>query len=361
MPSIKDKKIRKLRYSEAIREGIDQAMSENQDLIIIGEGVPDPKSIFETTKGLQEKFGKSRVFDMPLSENGVTGICIGAALNGTPVLMIHQRIDFSLLAMDQIINNAAKWHYMFNGQSTVPIVIRVIVGRGWGQGPQHSQNLQALFAHIPGLKVITPATAKDAKGMMVAALKDKNPVIFIEHRWLHHIEDSVPEEMYFSELDKAQILRQGSDVTIVANSLMTIETMKAAAVLSEIGVNVEVVDLRSIKPIDLDTILKSVSKTKKMIVVDSAWKTGGISGEVVSLVVEHGLDLLECAPLRVTSPDHPVPTSHYLADEYYKDARQISLSVLDFLNMQDKAKSISNKFTSTDPIDVPNRDFHGPF
>ena len=183
----------------------------------------------------------------------------------------------------------------------------------------------------------------------------------VEHRWLHHIEDSVPEEMYFSELDKAQILRQGSDVTIVANSLMTIETMKAAAVLSEIGVNVEVVDLRSIKPIDLDTILKSVSKTKKMIVVDSAWKTGGISGEVVSLVVEHGLDLLECAPLRVTSPDHPVPTSHYLADEYYKDARQISLSVLDFLNMQDKAKSISNKFTSTDPIDVPNRDFHGPF
>jgi acetoin:2,6-dichlorophenolindophenol oxidoreductase subunit beta len=361
MLSIKDKKIRKLSYSEAIREGIDQAMSENQDLIIIGEGVPDPKSIFETTKGLQEKYGKSRVFDMPLSENGVTGICIGAALNGTLVLMIHQRIDFVMLAMDQIVNNAAKWHYMFNGQSSVPIVIRVIVGRGWGQGPQHSQNLQALFAHIPGLKVVTPATAKDAKGMMVAALKDKNPVIFIEHRWLHHIEDTVPKEMYLSELSMAQILRHGSDVTIVANSLMTIESMKAAEALSEVGVEVEIVDLRSVKPIDLDTILKSVSKTKNLIVVDSAWKTGSISGEIISLVVEQGFDLLENAPLRVTSPDHVVPTSHYLADEYYQDAKQIALQVLGYFDQQDGVDMINKRFKVNGPKDVPNREFHGPF
>ncbi len=356
-----NKNIRKLTFSDAIREGIDQAMKDDPNLIVIGEGVPDPKSIFETTKGLQEKFGKKRVFDMPLSENGMTGVCIGAALNGTPVLMIHQRIDFALLAMDQIINNAAKWHYMFNGQSSVPIVIRVIVGRGWGQGPQHSQNLQALFAHIPGLKVVTPATAKDAKGMMIAALKDKNPVMFIEHRWLHHIEDAVPEEMYPSKLDRAQILRYGSDITIVANSLMTIETMKAAKALSEVGIDVEIVDLRSIKPIDLDTILESVSKTKNLIVVDSSWKTGGISGEVISLVVEHGFDFLERAPLRINSPDHVVPTSHYLADEYYQDAKQISLQVLGYFDKQDSVDMVNKIFKTNDLKDVPNREFHGPF
>jgi acetoin:2,6-dichlorophenolindophenol oxidoreductase subunit beta len=356
-----DKKLRKLSFSEAIREGIDQAMSDNSNLVIIGEGVPDAKSIFLTTDGLQEKYGSNRVFDMPLSENGMTGICIGAALNGTSVLMIHQRIDFAILAMDQIINNAAKWHYMFNGQSSVPIVIRVIVGRGWGQGPQHSQNIQALFAHIPGLKVVTPATAKDAKGMMIAALKDKNPVIFIEHRWLHHIKDTVPEEIYISELDKAQILKYGSDVTIVTNSLMTIESMKAAEVLFEIGVDVEIVDLRSIKPIDLDTIIKSVSKTKNLIVVDSACKTGGISGEIISLVVESNFDQLERSPLRITSPDHVVPTSHYLADEYYKDAKQIAEHVLEFLGKKNGMDIVNRRLTINGPVDVPSRDFHGPF
>lgn len=356
-----DKQTRELSFSEAIREGIDLAMRDNSNLVIIGEGVPDAKSIFLTTDGLQEKYGSNRVFDMPLSENGMTGVCIGAALNGTSVLMIHQRIDFAMLAMDQIINNAAKWHYMFNGQASVPIVIRVIVGRGWGQGPQHSQNLQALFAHIPGLKVITPATAKDAKGMMIAALKDKNPVIFIEHRWLHHIKDTVPEEMYISKLDKAQILKYGSDVTIVANSLMTIESMKAAEVLSEIGVDVEIVDLRSIKPIDLNTIIKSVSKTKNLIVVDSAWKTGGISGEIISLVVESSFDQLERAPLRITSPDHAVPTSRYLANEYYKDAKQIAQHVLEFLDKQEGKDVVNIKLSINGPVDVPDRDFHGPF
>ena len=347
--------------SEAIREGVDQAMKDDPNLIVIGEGVPDPKSIFLTTEGLQEKYGSNRVFDMPLSENGMTGVCIGAALNGTSVLMIHQRIDFVMLAMDQIINNAAKWYYMFNGKSSVPIVIRVIVGRGWGQGPQHSQNLQALFAHIPGLKVITPATAKDAKGMMISALKDKNPVIFIEHRWLHHIKDAVPESLYHSSLNKAQILRKGLDVTIVANSLMTIESMKAAEVLLEVGVSIEVVDLRSIKPIDLSTILKSISRTKNLIVVDSAWKTGGISAEIITLVLESSFDLLERAPLRITSPDHPVPTSHYLANEYYQDAKQIAQQTLNFLKKKDELNIIEKFFHTDSPADVPNKNFHGPF
>jgi len=352
---------RRLSYADAIREGTDQIMQELSNVIVIGEGVPDPMSIFKTTTGLREKYGNNRVFDMPLSENGMTGVCIGAALNGMRVLMTHQRVDFSMLAMDQIINNAAKWYYMFDGQASVPIVIRMIVGRGWGQGPQHSQNLQALFAHIPGLKVVSPATAKDAKGMIVAALKDNNPVIFIEHRWLHHIEDTVPKEMYITELDKAKILRYGADVTIVANSLMTIESMKAAKVLSKIGIDVEIVDLRSIKPIDLDTILLSISKTHNLVVVDSSCKTGSISGEIISLVVESNFDLLERAPLRITSPDHVVPTSHYQADEYYQDARQIANHVLDFFNIQDVLGLVDSRLKINSPADVPNRDFHGPF
>jgi pyruvate dehydrogenase E1 component beta subunit len=291
----------------------------------------------------------------------MTGVCIGAALNGTKVLMIHQRIDFAMLAMDQIVNNAAKWHYMFNGQSSVPIVIRVIVGRGWGQGPQHSQNLQALFAHIPGLKVVTPTTAKDAKGMMIAALKDKNPVIFIEHRWLHHIEDAVPERMYSSSLNKAQVLRKGSDITIVANSLMTIESIKAADALLEVGVSIEVIDLRSIKPIDLDTILKSVFKTKNLIVVDSAWKTGGVSAEIITLVLESNFDLLKRAPLRITSPDHAVPTSHYLANEYYQDAKQIAQQILKFLGREDSIDTVDGILHTNNPADAPSKNFHGPF
>jgi len=352
---------RTLSFSEAIREGIEIAMDSDERLVVIGEGVPDPKSIFETTKGLQDKFGKSRVFDMPLSENGLTGVCIGAALNGTPVLMIHQRIDFVLLAMDQIINNAAKWHYMFNGQSTVPIVIRVIVGRGWGQGPQHSQNLQALFAHIPGLVVVTPATAKDAKGMMIASLKSNNPVVFIENRWLHHIEDEVPEGCYESDIFKSNILKTGKDVTIVGNSLATIESLKAAEALSHFGVSAEVVDLRIINPIDYDTIEKSVLKTKRIAIVDHSWRAGSVAGEISSTIVERCFESLESPPVRITSPNHVVPTSHFVSSHCYNDAEQIAIEVLNLLERKDVIDKVVDYFVDDNPKDVPDKEFHGPF
>jgi len=361
MLDIVNENIRKISYSDAIREGINQTMENISNLIVIGEGVPDPKSIFRTTEGLQKKYGKNRVFDMPLAENGMTGICIGAALDGMHVLMIHQRIDFAMLAMDQIINNAAKWHYMFEGQMSVPIVIRVIIGRGWGQGPQHSQSLQALFAHIPGLKVVMPAVAKDAKGMMVAALKDKNPVIFIEHRWLHHIEDDVSEDLFETELDKAKILREGKDLTIVATSLMVIESLKAAQVLAKIGIDLEVIDLRSIKPIDIETIMQSVRKTGNIVVADTAWKTGGIAGEIIAQVVERGFDDLERSPLRIASPDHPVPTTHYLANEYYQDALEIAEHVMNYFEYREDRKQVHSKLKALKPKDVPSKDFHGPF
>ncbi len=361
MPDSSRSLLRELCFSDAICEGIDQAMQELLSLVVIGEGVPDPKAIFMTTAGLKDKYGAKRVLDMPLSENGMTGICIGAALNETRVLMIHQRIDFALLAMDQIINNAAKWHYMFDGQMSVPIVIRVIIGRGWGQGPQHSQSLQALFGHIPGLKVVMPTTARDAKGMMVAALKDNNPVIFIEHRWLHHIKDNVPEEVYEVTLDKAQVLRRGKDVTVIAISIMVIETLKAAKVLAEFGMDIEVVDLRSIRPIDINTIMTSVVNTRNLIVADTAWKTGGIAGEIIAQVVELGFNVLDQAPLRICSPDHPVPTSHHMADGYYQDAEQIAEEIMGYLDFGGDKELVLERLRINGPKDIPHRDFHGPF
>ena len=359
MPS--EQAIRKQTFSEAVREGLQQVMALDPTVIVIGEGVPDPKTIFGTTAGLRDQFGSERVFDMPLAENGMTGVCIGAAMNGLRPVMIHQRIDFAMLAMDQIINNAAKWHYMFDGQVTVPIVVRVIIGRGWGQGPQHSQSLQALFAHIPGLKVVMPTTAKDAKGMLIAAIRDDNPVMFIEHRWLHHIEDAVPEQVYETELDKAHILRKGSDVTVVAASMMVIESLKAANALSDVGIDVEVVDLRSIRPIDIDTIMGSVSRTKNLIVADTAWKTGGITGEIVAQVMERGFSMLERAPLRIASPDHPVPTSHHMANGYYQDAEQIAEQIMNYLEYKGDKEPVLEKLKIHGPRDIPHRGFHGPF
>ena len=184
---------RKISFVKAVNEALFIAMKKEKKVICFGLGIDDPKRIFGTTIGLKEKFGKNRVFDTPTSENALTGVAIGAGLVGYRSIMVHQRLDFFLLAMDQLVNGAAKWHFMFGGQNYVPLTIRLIIGRGWGQGPTHSQNLQAWFAHIPGLKVVMPATARDAKGLLLSSIFDNNPVVFLEHRWLHNLEGEVPE------------------------------------------------------------------------------------------------------------------------------------------------------------------------
>ena len=197
--------LRILTFSEALCEATDQLLNSDSSVYIIGEGVPDPKTIFGTTKGLVEKYGPDRVMDMPVSENGMTGIILGSALVGFKPILVHQRIDFSIYAFDQVINNLAKWYSMFGGQQSAPVVIRMIIGQGWGQGNQHSQNLEALYAHIPGLKVVMPSNAADCKGLLISAVKDKNPVIFIEHRWLHNTTSVVPQEMYEIPIGKARV------------------------------------------------------------------------------------------------------------------------------------------------------------
>lgn len=351
--------MRRLKFFQAINEAIDICLAKDLAVYIMGLGVPDPKGIFGSTLGLQQKYGSRRVMDMPTSENAMTGIAIGSALAGMRPIMTHQRIDFALLAMEQIVNQAANWHYMFGGQMSVPIVIRMIVGRGWGQGPQHSQSLQSWFAHIPGLKVVMPTTAHDAKGLLISSIEDDNPVIFIEHRWLYNIEGEVPEDIYRIPLGKARVAKEGSDLTIVATSYMTLEALKAAEKLAQEDINIEVIDIRTLKPLDEALILESVRKTGRLIVADAAWKMCGFGAEIVASVAEKALDVLKEAPQRVALPDCPCPTSTALASRYYPRAVDI-IEIARRMFGIGRGDSIEQMPESL-PLDVPDKTFTGPF
>ena len=354
---------RTLSYSAAIHEALTYSLESYPEVVLIGEGVPDPKGIFATTTGLRERFGAERILDMPLAENGMTGICIGAALHGMRPVLVHQRIDFALLAMDQMVNNAAKWHFMFNGQAHVPLVIRMIIGRGWGQGPQHSQHLHGLFAQIPGLKVVMPATAHDAKGMMIAAIEDNNPVLFIEHRWLHPMIDFVPERAYRCALHGAVIRRCGDVLTIAALSHMVIEAMRVAEVFADHGFEIEIIDVRSVNPLDTDNILDSITRTGKLLVADTACGISSPGNRIISQVIQSGFDHLTAAPRLLATPDHPVPTSHFLAEKYYPGAIDIAQQVIELIDGVSASVSdvILQSLSKQAPSDVPDKLTIGPF
>ena len=356
---------RTVTYAQAINEAMDLALKNDPDVFLIGDGLPDLKGVFGSTMGLVEKYGAQRVMDMPVSENALTGVCIGAALRGMKPVLTHQRLDFALLSLDQIINNAAKWHYMFGGQQSVPLIIRMIIGRGWGQGAQHSQNLQAVFAHIPGLKVITPTTAYDVKGMLLAAIADANPVICLEDRWLYGLKDFVPQESYTVPLGKAKVLKEGEDITVIANGYMAVEALKAVQLLEKINIHAELIDLRTVQPLDKETILKSVQKTKNILAIDSGTLSGGLAGEIIALVTENIFAQLKAAPQRLALPDYPSPSSPGLTREYYPDGPAIAWKVLETLKRQgdaQKLKDILKKEQPSDkPHDVPDLSFTGPF
>jgi len=352
---------RQLTYAEALREAQAVAMERDSSVYIMGLGVPDPKGIFGSTLGLQAQFGADRVMDMPLAENAMTGVAIGSALTGLRPIITHQRVDFAILALEQIINQAAKWHYMFNGRYKVPMVMRMIIGRGWGQGPQHSQSLQALFAHISGLKVIMPATPYDAKGMLIAAIEDDNPVVVLEHRWLYHIRDAVPEGYYTIPLGTARLVRQDKNaaVTIAATSYMVLESIAAARLLEQQGIKTEIIDLRTLRPLDETTILASVRRTGRLIVADTGGARFGISAEVISLVAERALANLKSPPRRVASPDYPTPSSPALADGYYPRGPHIAAAALEMLGRPIDPHMFD---PPTDRrLDQPDNTFSGPF
>jgi len=352
--------MRIITYTQAINEAYISAMQQDKNTIAFGLGIDDPKGIFGTTLSLKEQFGKERVFDMPTSENAMTGIAIGAALNGIRPIMCHQRMDFFLLAMDQLVNNAAKWNYMFGGESPVPITIRLIIGQGWGQGPTHSQSLQSWLAHIPGLKVVMPATAYDAKGLLLSSIFDNNPVIYLEHRWLHNISGQVPEEMYRVPIGKAKIVKDGQDITIISSSYMTLESIRASDMLKDYGIDAEIIDLRTIKPLDEEAILSSVNKTGRVAVVDGAWRSFGISAEVLALIAEKSYDKLKNAPCRIAFPDSPTPTSWALTNYYYPRAIDIVEAIKNIFNIPGLSEKKSDSCKNV-PMDVPDKSFTGPF
>lgn len=320
---------RQLTFCQAINEALHQAMERDKNTFIMGEGVDDPRTIFGSTKGLAEKFGSRRVFDIPLSENGMTGVMVGAALAGMRPIMTHQRIDFTLYAMDQIANHAAKRSYSSGGIQRVPMTVRAIVGRGWGQGSQHSQSLQAIFAHIPGLKVVMPSSAYDAKGLLLASIQDNNPVIFIEHRKLYDELGEVPEDFYTVPLGQGIVRCTGKDVTVVAISFMVKESLRAAATLQSLGIETEIIDPRTLKPLDENIILKSVRKTGRLVVVDTGWKTCGLAAEVSALAAEHAFEFLKAPIRRITLPDIPTPSSYALEKHYYPGPLEIAHAICD--------------------------------
>lgn len=349
---------RRLKYCHALREGLEVCLAADPAVYVMGLGVPDPKGVFETTVGLQEKFGPKRVLDMPASENGVTGIVIGSALVGMRPVLVHQRLDFAILSMDQLVNQAAKWHYMFGGQGSVPLVVRMIVGRGWGQGSQHAQSLQAWFAHVPGLKVILPATPHDAKGMLIAAVEDNNPVICIEHRWLFNIEGPVPEGHYTVPLGSARVIREGRDLTVAAVSHMTIEAVRAAEFLETEGISVEVLDLRSLRPLDRETILSSVRKTGRLVVADTGWKTFGTASEVMAVAVEDAFAALKSAPARVGQADCPSPSTPALAKHFFPGHVDVVNAAR---RVMGRPEGPVPEPPGGPPSDVPDNRFAGPF
>jgi len=346
-------------FATAINQALHTAMEIDNSVICYGLGATDPKAIFGTTSGLENRFGSSRVFDTPTSENAMTGIGVGAAVGGFKPVMVHQRLDFFLLAMDQLVNSAAKWHYMFGSQNSVPITIRLIIGRGWGQGPTHSQNLQAWFTHVPGLKVVMPTSPADAKGLLLSSIFDPNPVIFLEHRWLHQSVGEVPSGDVRVPIGQAKVVRSGVDLTIVSASFLTVEALQAAKALAEEGVECEIVDLRTLSPIDWPKITESIYKTKRLLVLDSGAQTGSIAGEIIARAAMEHHDEMLVAPRRLAMPDVPEPTSFGLTRGFYIRSSNIFQEVMNMLGKT--PKSGVNPLVEPTPHDVPGKWFKGPF
>jgi len=312
-------KNRVISYSLAINEALHQMMAQDNSVFIIGQGIKSPWYVGNTARGLFKRFGPERVIDTPVSENAITGAAVGAAIAGMRPIVVHPRMDFMLYAFDPIINQAANWYCMSGGKSSVPVVIWGIINRGGEQAAQHSQALHAIFAHIPGLKVVMPSTPYDAKGLMIAAIKDNNPVVFIDDRWLYNLEGEVPRQRYYIPIGKGVIRKKGKDITIAAISYMAAQAVKAAQYLKADGIDAEVIDLRSVKPLDKELLFSSVKKTSRLLIADVGWKTGGFSAEIAALISENCSKFLKAPIKRVALPDCPAPASRTLEKPYYPD------------------------------------------
>jgi pyruvate/2-oxoglutarate/acetoin dehydrogenase E1 component len=310
-------------YADALNEALRQSMELSERVIVLGQLVDYGPGVFGSTTGLVDRFGPERVRDFPVSESAMTATGIGAAIAGFRPVLVHHRLDFMLYSMDAIVNWMALWRFKSNGQSSLPIVIRAIVGRGWGQGPQHSKSLHAWFAHVPGIRVAMPATAFDAKGLLLEAIFGENPVIMVEHRSLFGLKDRVPKAPFRVRFGRAAVRRSGKDLTIAAIGVMVPLALRVASRLSALGVDAEVVDLRTVSPLDTDTVVASVEKTRRLCVMDPAWQSFGVSAEIVARVAEREGRVLRAAPVRISHPDSHTPMSSALELAYYPQEEMV--------------------------------------
>jgi pyruvate/2-oxoglutarate/acetoin dehydrogenase E1 component len=314
---------RQLTYAQAINEALSQAMEMSPDVFVMGQLVDYRSGVFGTTAGLADKFGPDRVRDFPVAESLMTSAAIGAAVAGMRPVIVHTRLDFMMYSMDAIVNWLALWRFKSSGEAGLPVTIRAIVGKGWGQGPQHSKSPHAWFAHLPGLRVATPATAYDAKGLILESIFGEDPAIIIESRSLFSMVDAVPEDPYRVRFGRAMTRRTGNDVTLVTLGSMVPIALRAAQRLSAEGISVEAIDLRTVSPIDLDAVLRSVERTRRLVVADPAWHSVGVAAEVIASVVERLGSSLLANPTRVTYPDSHTPMSAALEAHFYPDEEQV--------------------------------------
>lgn len=349
-----------------MRLALHDAMQADENVVLMGLGVADAKGVFGTTIGLQEKFGKQRVFDIPLSENSVTGVALGMAMMGLRPVFTHQRADFTFTSAEQLINQVAKTIYTTAGQYEVPLTIRMIVGRGWGQGPTHAQAPHGLYAGIPGLKVIAPSNPQDMYSMMRGAIEDPNPVIIIEHRWLHEL--TTPEDLTpgVDHTYRAHVVRTGSDLTLTGISYGFIEAAKITSILDTFGIQAELIDVRSVSPIDTETICASVARTKQFALVDISAPNYGFGAELGRLVSESSWKMLKASPLLLGPKFAPVPSSPQIALHHYPTLEDLVVSINQHFDLgidDKKTRSVcSQMFPPRSPLrDQPDLGQVGPF
>ncbi len=345
---------RMITYREALNEAMAVEMRRDPNVFLYGIDVADHKRIFGSGNGLLEEFGAERCFSTPLSECAMTGFGLGAALNGLRPIHVHMRVDFMILAMNELTNMIASFRYGSGGRMKVPMVIRAVIGRGWGQSWQHSKTLHSWFAHVPGLKVVMPSRPADAKGMLIAAIRDDNPVIFIEHRWLYDVVGEVSEESNPDSLEGSRLIRSGSDVTVLAVSWMNVEALQAAEVLAKNGIKLEVIDARAISPFDDTAVVESVRKTGHLIVADYDWVHCGFGAEVATRVYEKCMGSLKSSITRIGFADAHCPCSRPLEIEYYPSAINIIRAVEQKLGLS-KIDLTHEEFYSYE------KKFKGPF
>lgn len=349
-------------FAEAINSAIIYCMKKDKKMISYGLGIDDPKGIFGTTLNLHKIFGEKRVFDVPTSENALTGISIGAALGGSRVLFSHQRFDFSLLSFDQLINNAAKWNYMYGGNTnSVSITIRVIVGKGWGQGPTHSQNFQSLLAHIPGIKVVAPCFPDEAYNLLIKSVFDPNPVIFIEHRWLHQVntnKELIVNNKY--NIGDINIIKKGKDITIISNSINLLNILNIQKYLRELNIDAEIINCYTISQIKITKIINSVKKTKRLLLIDNSNTYCSFSSGLLAEILNNSDIHFKTRPVIIGNLNTPSPTSHFISKHFFPNKTDILKTITKMFKIKNFSLPLELR-QSAISHDKPDKKEFGPF